>query len=122
MKACRQRCAAACLQTHRRGVAQQSLLCGSGSHFARRSEHLRPQAAMSERASQRFVIHVFDRSRQSPYFIEPSVETYISRACSASIESWGFSWVGEWESLSALIRFWEAERCRKPILGTCGCG
>src|SRR5262245_3932161 len=23
-----------------------------------------------------------------------------ARACSASIESWGFSWVGEWESLS----------------------
>src|SRR6516162_10156293 len=31
-----------------------------------------------------------------------------------------FSWGQRWESLSALIRFWEAGRCRRPILGRCG--
>src|SRR5262249_28563267 len=31
-----------------------------------------------------------------------------TRACSAPIESGGFSWGQRWESLSALIRFWEA--------------
>src|SRR5262245_8370179 len=30
-----------------------------------------------------------------------------ARACSAPIESGGFSWGQRWESLSALIRFWE---------------
>src|SRR6516162_11549928 len=43
-----------------------------------------------------------------------------ARACSAPIESGGFSWGRGWESLSALIRFWEAGRCRRPILGRCG--
>jgi len=43
-----------------------------------------------------------------------------ARACSAPIESGGFSWGQRWESLSALIRFWEAVRCRRPILGRCG--
>jgi hypothetical protein len=27
-----------------------------------------------------------------------------------------------WESLLALMRFWEARRRRRPILGTCGSG
>src|SRR5262245_43569336 len=44
----------------------------------------------------------------------------MTRACSAPIESGGFSWGQRWESLSALIRFWEAGRCRRPILGRCG--
>src|SRR6516165_654163 len=43
-----------------------------------------------------------------------------SRACSAPIESGGFSWGRGWERLSALIRFWEAGRCQRPILGRCG--
>src|SRR6516225_6811559 len=42
------------------------------------------------------------------------------RACSAPIESGGFSWGRGWERLSALIRFWEAGRCQRPILGRCG--
>ena len=42
------------------------------------------------------------------------------RACSAPIESGGFSWGRGWERLSALIRFWEARRCQRPILGRCG--
>ncbi len=41
-------------------------------------------------------------------------------ACSAPIESGGFSWGRGWERLSALIRFWEAGRCQRPILGRCG--
>src|SRR5262245_48981702 len=45
---------------------------------------------------------------------------WTPRACSAPIESGGFSWGQRWESLSALIRFWEAGRCRRPILGRCG--
>ena len=45
---------------------------------------------------------------------------YPTRACSAPIESGGFSWGRGWERLSALIRFWEAGRCRRPILGRCG--
>ena len=32
----------------------------------------------------------------------------------------GFSWGRGWERLSALIRFWEAGRCQRPILGRCG--
>src|SRR6516164_2129344 len=43
-----------------------------------------------------------------------------ARACSAPIESGGFSWGRGWERLSALIRFWEAGRCQRPILGRCG--
>jgi hypothetical protein len=39
-----------------------------------------------------------------------------SRACSAPIESGGFSWDQRWESLSALIRFWEAEDPYVPAL------
>ena len=41
-----------------------------------------------------------------------------ARACSGGIESRGFTWPGCWGSLSALIRFWERERCRGPILRT----
>ena len=46
--------------------------------------------------------------------------TRRTRACSAPIESGGFSWGRGWERLSALIRFWEAGRCQRPILGRCG--
>src|SRR5262245_18918648 len=58
-----------------------------------------------------FVGHAFGR---------PMVIARSPRACSAPIESGGFSWGQRWESLSALIGFWEAGRCRRPILGRCG--
>ena len=50
----------------------------------------------------------------------PRLRRRIARACSAPIESGGFSWGRGWERLSALIRFWEAGRCQRPILGRCG--
>ena len=34
--------------------------------------------------------------------------------------NWGFSSGQEWENLSALMRFWAAGGCRRPILGTYG--
>jgi hypothetical protein len=53
-------------------------------------------------------------------YIGATDSAHGARACSAPIESGGFSWGRGWESLSALIRFWEAGRCRMPILGRCG--
>src|SRR5262249_16218994 len=43
-----------------------------------------------------------------------------SRACSAPIESGGFSWGGGGESVSALIRLWEGGGCGRGIVGRCG--
>src|SRR5262245_18237302 len=42
-----------------------------------------------------------------------------TRACSVPIESRRFSEGQGRDSLCALIRFWEAGRCRRPILKTC---
>ena len=38
------------------------------------------------------------------------------RACSARADSVGFPGRSGWQILSALIRFWERERCRRPTL------
>jgi integrase len=39
-----------------------------------------------------------------------------ARACSARADSVGFPGRSGWQILSALIRFWERERCRRPTL------
>src|SRR5262249_34916331 len=69
----------------------------------RQVEHIRQAAVLRARLP-----HLLD------------LRSEATRACSAPIESGGFSWGQRWESLSALIRFWEAGRCRRPILGRCG--
>src|SRR5215471_5890289 len=70
----------------------------------------RQGAGLCSIADSRIITNCFSRD-------EELVES--ARACSAPIESGGFSWGRGWESLSALIRFWEAGRCRRPILGRC---
>src|SRR6476619_1138750 len=39
-----------------------------------------------------------------------------ARSCSARADSVGFPGRSGWQILSALIRFWERERCRRPTL------
>jgi hypothetical protein len=39
-----------------------------------------------------------------------------ARACSARADSVGFPGRSGWQILSALIRVWERERCRRPTL------
>lgn len=43
-------------------------------------------------------------------------ESIGARACSAQADSVGFPGRSGWQILSALIRFWERERCRRPTL------
>jgi len=44
------------------------------------------------------------------------ITTHRARACSARADSVGFPGRSGWQILSALIRFWERERCRRPTL------